>query len=109
MPKSKLLMDIGNRLLEHREKLGLTQKEVAALLKMSETNYGEIERGNKKLTVERLVQLSEVLDVDLTWLLTGERITPHFSAELMDKCDPKKKDALKGMLEELRALYKKRF
>ena len=36
MPESKLLMDIGDRLRARREKMGLTQKQTAKLLGISE-------------------------------------------------------------------------
>jgi len=108
MPASKLLMDVGNRLLQRREEIGLTQKQAARMMGISETHYGEIERGNKRLTVERLIQIHEIMDVDLTWLISGDLITPHFSAELMEKCNPEKEELLNSVLKELRRLCKNR-
>ena len=46
MAATGLLVEIGDRLRLRREALGMTQKEAADLLEMSETFYGEIERGN---------------------------------------------------------------
>lgn len=107
MPSSKLLMDVGNRLMQRRVEMGLTQKQMAAKIGISETHYGEIERGNKRLTVERLLQIHEITDVDLTWLITGDLITPHFTAELMENCNPEKKELVNNIMVELRKLYKR--
>ena len=105
---TRLLIDIGNRLLERREQMGLTQKEAARMLGISETHYGELERGNKRLTVERMIQINELMDIDLTWLLTGKVVTPHFMAELYNGCDPDKRELLDHMVQELHKLCKRR-
>ena len=72
MAATGLLVEIGDRLRLRREALGLTQKEAAKLLEMSETFYGGIERGNRRLSIERMILVHERMDVSLTWLLSGE-------------------------------------
>ena len=51
MAATGLLVEIGDRLRLRRNELGLTQKETAKLLEVSETFYGEVERGNRKLSI----------------------------------------------------------
>ena len=73
MAATGLLVEIGDRLRLRREELGMTQKEAADLLEMSETFYGEIERGNRRLSIERMILVHERMDMSLTWLLAGEQ------------------------------------
>lgn len=73
MAASGLLVEIGDRLRMRREELGLTQKDVASLLEISETFYGEIERGNRRLSIKRLVLARDRMGINLTWLLSGEK------------------------------------
>ena len=95
MAATGLLVEIGDRLRMRREELGLTQKKAAKLLEMSETFYGEIERGNRRLSIERMILVHERMDVSLTWLLSGEtpvvlpegiiRQTPEGQTEQMER------------------------
>lgn len=101
MPASKLLMDIGDRLRERREEMGLTQKQAAKLLNISETFYGEMERGNKRLSIERILEVREKMDIDPTWLLTGKVVKPSLVTEMFRECPPEKKETLKNLLMEL--------
>ncbi len=67
----KLLFDIGNRIKERRLELGITQRQAADLLDISLNFYGEIERGNKRISLEKIVLAYEKMDLDPTFLLTG--------------------------------------
>lgn len=53
---------------------GLSQENMADLLNLSTTAYGDIERGKTDLTLSRLTQIAQVLDVALLTLLTDEAI-----------------------------------
>ncbi len=105
MPASKLLMDIGDRLRERREEMKLTQKEAGKLLGISETFYGEIERGNKRLSIERMLEVEKKMDMDLTYLLTGEKITSRFMIDVYNKCPEDKRDLMEELLIEIAKLY----
>ena len=66
------LVEIGERLRRQRKKLKMTQEDTAELLEMSTTFYGEIERGNKRLSIEKILLVYERMGLDPTYLLTGE-------------------------------------
>ena len=68
---SELLFDIGNRIKERRLELGITQRQAADLLNISLNFYGEIERGNKRISSEKILLAYEKMDLDPTYLLTG--------------------------------------
>ncbi|WP_126244508.1 helix-turn-helix domain-containing protein [Chitinophaga rhizosphaerae] len=62
-------MNVGNTIRRLREYRNLTQEYMADRLCIGSTAYGNIERNEvKRLTVERLMQIAEVLDVHFTEL-----------------------------------------
>ena len=63
MAATGLLVAIGDRLRLRREELGMTPKDAAALLEMSETFYGEIERGNRRLSIERMILVLSLIHI----------------------------------------------
>ncbi|MCH7381299.1 XRE family transcriptional regulator [Acinetobacter higginsii] len=71
---------LRERLKESRKKAGKTQAEVAEAVKMSQPAYQALESGkNQKSSF--LPQIARFLNVDITWLQTGENnastTTPH--------------------------------
>lgn len=62
---------IGRHIQEARKRMKLTQREVAEKLNMSDTYYGKIERGECRANLERLAQISVLLNVPLEDLLSG--------------------------------------
>ncbi len=62
-------MNVGTTIRRLREYRNLTQEYMAARLNIGSTAYGNIERNEvKRLTMERLIQIAEVLDVHFTEL-----------------------------------------
>lgn len=70
--------EIYKRIKFFREKKGYSQEYVANELSIRQSTYTRIERNLIKLDVDRLVQISQLLDVDLYFLLTGE-ISQNFN------------------------------
>jgi transcriptional regulator with XRE-family HTH domain len=52
-----------------REELNYTQEYLAAKLNISQNAYSKIELGYTKITLERLFQISDVLETDLLELI----------------------------------------
>lgn len=66
-------MNVGNTIRRLREYRNLTQEYMADRLNIGCTAYGNIERNEvKRLTVERLMQVAEVLDVHFSELFNDE-------------------------------------
>ena len=57
MAATQVLVEMGERLRRQRKKMKMTQEETAELLEISTTFYGEIERGNKRLSIEKILCL----------------------------------------------------
>ena len=62
---------IGRHIQEVRKRMKLTQRDVAEQLNMSDTYYGKIERGECRANLERLAQISVLLNVPLEDLISG--------------------------------------
>ena len=59
----------GERLREHRVRLGLTQQEVADVLGTSQTMYARYERGANELPIHHLITLCKLYGVSADYIL----------------------------------------
>jgi len=55
--------------VEYRKIRGISQQEIASKLGMTQVNYSRFETGKTSLTVERLVKIARILNIDLIKLL----------------------------------------
>lgn len=63
---------VGNRIKNRRKELNLTQLEIKEKTGISSGNMSDIERGNRLPAASTLVQLSEILQCSIDWILTGK-------------------------------------
>ncbi|MBC3784068.1 helix-turn-helix domain-containing protein [Spirosoma utsteinense] len=91
---------LPERIRLQRLQRGLSQENMADLLSLSTTAYGDIERGKTDLTLSRLSQIATVLDVSPVTLLTDEAIP----AQVIDS---QPVDQLNHELETLRLTVEK--
>lgn len=63
---------IGRRIACYRKKLSMTQATLSEKLDVSESYMSQIERGSAKVSLPRLAEISEILQVDLAFLLSDE-------------------------------------
>ena len=61
---------LGERIREERLKLNLTQAQLAEDIEISDTYMGAIERGERSLTLDTLVRLTNRLGVSVDYLLS---------------------------------------
>ena len=73
---------VGKRIREARKMAGLSQKQLADLLKLHRPAISEIEAGNRRVSAEELRHLADLLDVSASWIL-GE------SADEAEEEDPR--------------------
>lgn len=62
-------MSIQDSVRKSRKQSGLTQEQMAEKLDLSLTAYANLERGQTAMNLERLQQISEILDVDVMELI----------------------------------------
>ena len=65
---------LGKRIREERQRLGLTQAELAEDINISDTYMGAIERGERSLTLDTLVRLVNRLGVTVDYILADSVI-----------------------------------
>jgi len=98
---------LGSRVKEARLEIGISQKELATLVNVSQQNIGKIETGRSKATYT-VVPLARALSVTPNWLLTGELpkrpSTGDDKLDLLVAQDPKKYSATTRLLDRLLAL-----
>lgn len=63
-------LKIGNKIKKIRGYKGLTQEDVAHQLSITQRAYSKIENNETKLDLERLQQISSILEVDPIELIT---------------------------------------
>ena len=63
----------GERIRQLRTQNGLTQEKAASALNIDQSYYGRIETGKKGCSVDLFIQLSELFNVSLDYLILGKR------------------------------------
>jgi len=62
-------MDIGDNIKKFRELKNITREQMAADLEMSVSGYSKIERGEIDLTISRIQQIAQILNIDISQIL----------------------------------------
>ena len=63
---------IGKRIREARKAQNLTQEAASEKCDITSAYYGNIERGDKKMSIETLAKVSQGLNLSVDYLLFGE-------------------------------------
>ena len=86
---------IGERLKKSRLSKKLTQEQLAEKLDVSVAFLSRAERGDVKINLSRISELCDILDVSISYILTGtvsnskDYLTEDFS-NLLKNCPPEK-------------------
>jgi transcriptional regulator with XRE-family HTH domain len=67
---SQLSKSIGNKIKKIRIQKNLTQEDLAEKLYMTPAGYGKIERGDTDLTIKKLEQICDVLEISVFDMIT---------------------------------------
>lgn len=62
-------IDIGGNIKKFRELKNITREKMASELEMSLSGYSKIERNEIDLTVSRIQQIAQILEVDISQIL----------------------------------------
>lgn len=66
------MQTIGLRIKNRRKELRLTQTDIKAAVGISSGNISDIENGNRLPAASTLVQLANILECSIDWMLTGK-------------------------------------
>lgn len=63
--------EIGARIRSEREKLGLSREKFAEIISLSPFYIGQIERGERNMSVDTLLRISNSLNISTDYILKG--------------------------------------
>lgn len=74
---------LGKRIREERLKLNLTQEKLAEDIDLTTAYIGQVERGERNLTLENLIKVANRLNVTIDYLLSAS-VTVNDDAVLLN-------------------------
>ena len=81
---------IGERIREERERMRLTRETLAEKLDLSPLYIGQLERGERKMSLDTLVKISDRLHIPTDYLIYGSAIDHEIEISriiaLLNKC-----------------------
>ena len=107
MGNSKLIQTIGQRIRNYRVQQGLSQERLAELAGVHPTYIGQIERGEKNLTIESLEKITCALNVPLSRMTEKaedakrEQNFPLAAYELILARSPREQEKLLRLLTDI--------
>lgn len=73
MTANTLYTHLGQRVKEFREQAGMSQQRLAQLLKIPRPSVSQIENGERKVSTDELVRLTEIFELSVARLLDMEK------------------------------------
>ena len=76
MEKNKTLnlKEIGIRIRLEREKFNLSREKLAEIIDLSPFYIGQIERGDRNMSIDTLVKISNSLNISVDYILKGQTV-----------------------------------
>ena len=101
------LKEIGQRIIERRKKLGLTQEALAEKGDMTAQFVSYAEAGKRAMRAENLLKIAAALEVSADYLLTGDIIDKDLLilADKMRKLTPAQVRIIENVIDECCALF----
>ena len=91
-------LGFGRRLHIERKKARMTQERLAELLNVSPTHIHHLEKGNRYPSIQLLIQISDLLDVSIDYLLAGKNETQDDLNITISGLSPEQKSSLMKIL-----------
>ncbi len=96
---------VGNRLRVERENLNMTREELAELISISPYFLGQIERGERNMSIKTLTSLSQCLHISIDYLFFGSDPISNNNADdlysLLRRCSEKEINVFKTIIKVL--------
>lgn len=77
--------NIGSRIKKLREEKGITQDLMAYELNISQSNYGRLEKDDRRLNIPKIEKIAEVLDISISLLFGEKNDTLYDGNDLLEK------------------------
>ena len=96
------LKQIGRRICERRQALGITQEKLAEQMDVSIQMISNMECGKKEVKISNLIKLSEILDVSSDYILTGKSVAENKpAAEKISYLSENDKKLIESLIDRL--------
>ena len=90
--EKKQLIEIGQRLRQRRQELGLTREKMAELADIGTGYYGQLEVGTSQMSIDTLIKLSQSMHLPMEYILFGTGDAPGDASavqDLLSRCTPR--------------------
>lgn len=103
------LKEMGQRIMERRKKLGLTQEALAEMSELTTQFVSYAESGKRGMRPENLMKVAAALEVSTDYLLTGDIIDKDklLLSEKLDKLTPLQVRIVENVIDECIVLFNK--
>ncbi len=103
------LQETGDRIMDRRKKLGLTQEALAERGGLTTQAVSYFEGGKRAMRPENLMKIAAALGVSADYLLTGDIIDKDklLLSEKLGKLTPEEVRLVEGIIDECIALFHK--
>lgn len=111
---------IGQRIREEREKLELSREKFAEIIGLSDYYVGQLERGERQMSLRVLFKIARCLHVSLDYLIFGKTVHDTYQVQdarntykavednkykeiniLLDKCSPEELELFKKLIKTI--------
>ncbi|WP_026883764.1 helix-turn-helix domain-containing protein [Clostridium akagii] len=104
MKKTINYKEIGDKIRIEREKFDMSREKFAELLDLSPFFVGQIERGERKMSISTLINVSECLHISLDYLIFGEAYSDEEENKLHSlivKCSEKEASVIEEVIKTI--------
>lgn len=104
MTKRVNYKEVGERIRTEREKFEISREKFAELLNLSPFFVGQIERGERKMSISTLINVSACLHISIDYLIFGDvnKVEEHNSLQyLISKCSPKEATIMEEIIKAI--------
>lgn len=95
---------IGQRLRDERERLGFTREQLAEKVDLAPLYIGQLERGERQMSMDTLFRMIEALNISTEYLLYGNKgnqLEKDRIVNLLNKCNTKELTLLENVIRSV--------
>lgn len=105
--KEIFLQEVGQRIIDRRKKLGITQETLAEISDVTTQFVSYAESGKRAMRPENLLKIANALGVSTDYLLTGDIVDKDLLllSEKLSKLTPSQLRIIENIIDECNNLY----
>ena len=95
-------IEIGQRLRQRRQELGLTREKMSELADIGTGYYGQLEVGTSQMSIDTLIKLSLSMHLPMEYILFGKGYEPGDPSaviDLLQRCTPRELKLAESVLK----------